>query len=51
MAAMSGDYCSNFTLKYVDNTSHWVQQEEPKIVNQYMWEFLRNGAVSGIDMV
>jgi pimeloyl-ACP methyl ester carboxylesterase len=27
-------------LKYIPNCSHWVQQEQPQLVNQYMREFL-----------
>ncbi|GBF79338.1 alpha/beta fold hydrolase [Aphanothece sacrum] len=34
------EYCIDFTLKYIPNCSHWVQQEQPKLVNEYMREFL-----------
>ena len=34
------DYVEQFTLHYIPNCSHWVQQEQPKKVNQYMREFL-----------
>ncbi len=33
-------YVSNLELKYLPNCSHWVQQEQPDLVNQYMEEFL-----------
>jgi pimeloyl-ACP methyl ester carboxylesterase len=33
-------YVKDLTLKYIANCSHWVQQEQPKLVNQYMREFL-----------
>lgn len=33
-------YVRDFTLKYIPNCSHWVQQEKPDLVNQYMKEFL-----------
>jgi epoxide hydrolase 4 len=33
-------YVKHLTLKYIPNCSHWVQQEQPKLVNQYMREFL-----------
>lgn len=33
-------YVKNLTLKYIPNCSHWVQQECPQQVNQYMNEFL-----------
>lgn len=34
------DYVKDLKLKYIPNCSHWVQQEQPKLVNQYMREFL-----------
>lgn len=33
-------YVAHLTLRYIPNCSHWVQQEQPQIVNQYMREFL-----------
>jgi pimeloyl-ACP methyl ester carboxylesterase len=33
-------YVKDLTLKYIPNCSHWVQQEQPQLVNQYMREFL-----------
>jgi pimeloyl-ACP methyl ester carboxylesterase len=33
-------YVKNLTLKYIPNCSHWVQQEKPQQVNQYINEFL-----------
>lgn len=33
-------YVKNLTLHYIPNCSHWVQQEQPELVNQYMSEFL-----------
>lgn len=33
-------YVRDFRIKYVPNCSHWVQQEQPQLVNQYMREFL-----------
>lgn len=35
-------YVINFQIKYIPNCSHWVQQEQPQLVNQYMREFLDN---------
>ena len=35
-------YVSNLEIKYIPNCSHWVQQEQPKLVNQYMRNFLNN---------
>lgn len=35
-------YVRNFQIKYIPNCSHWVQQEQPQLVNQYMREFLDN---------
>ncbi|BAU64435.1 alpha/beta hydrolase fold protein [Stanieria sp. NIES-3757] len=34
------EYVSDFQIKYIPNCSHWVQQERPELVNQYMHEFL-----------
>lgn len=34
------EYVKDFQLRYIPNCSHWVQQEEPALVNQYMREFL-----------
>ncbi|MFP4008130.1 MAG: alpha/beta fold hydrolase [Spirulinaceae cyanobacterium] len=33
-------YVKNFRIKYIPHCSHWVQQEQPQLVNQYMREFL-----------
>ncbi len=33
-------YVKNLQLKYIPNCSHWVQQEQPSLVNQYMRDFL-----------
>ena len=42
MANMSGDYVEDYTLHFIEGASHWVQQEEPEAVNNYMREFLEN---------
>ena len=33
-------FVKNLQIKYIPNCSHWVQQEQPLLVNQYMREFL-----------
>ena len=33
-------YVRDLKLRYIPNCSHWVQQEQPKLVNQYMRDFL-----------
>jgi pimeloyl-ACP methyl ester carboxylesterase len=33
-------YVRDFRIKYIPNCSHWVQQEQPELVNQYIQEFL-----------
>jgi pimeloyl-ACP methyl ester carboxylesterase len=33
-------YVKDFQIKYIPNCSHWVQQEQPQLVNQYIREFL-----------
>jgi epoxide hydrolase 4 len=35
-------YVANLTLHYIPNCSHWVQQEQPQLVNHYMRNFLSN---------
>ncbi|MEO1211583.1 MAG: alpha/beta hydrolase [Cyanobacteria bacterium J06638_20] len=34
------EYVRDFHLRYIPQCSHWVQQEQPDLVNQYMREFL-----------
>jgi epoxide hydrolase 4 len=33
-------YVQDLQIQYIPNCSHWVQQEKPDLVNQYMWDFL-----------
>ncbi|MGF1538083.1 MAG: alpha/beta fold hydrolase [Elainellaceae cyanobacterium] len=33
-------YVRNFQIHYIPNCGHWVQNEQPQLVNQYMWAFL-----------
>jgi len=33
-------YVKNLQIKYVSDSGHWVQQEQPEIVTRYMKEFL-----------
>jgi pimeloyl-ACP methyl ester carboxylesterase len=33
-------YVRNLRIRYIANCSHWVQQEQPALVNQYIREFL-----------
>ncbi len=33
-------YVRDFQIKYIPHCSHWVQQEQPQLVNQYIREFL-----------
>ena len=35
------EYVADLKLKYIPNCSHWVQQEQPKLVNRYMRNFLQ----------
>jgi pimeloyl-ACP methyl ester carboxylesterase len=34
-------YVRDFQIKYIPNCSHWLQQEKPQLVNQYMRDFLK----------
>jgi epoxide hydrolase 4 len=33
-------FTDRFEIKYIPRCSHWVQQEQPELVNQYMLDFL-----------
>lgn len=33
-------YVKDFRIRYIPNCSHWVQQEQPELVNQYIREFI-----------
>lgn len=33
-------YVRDFRIRYIPNCSHWVQQDQPDLVNQYLREFL-----------
>ncbi len=37
------DYVQDLQIRYIPNCGHWVQQEQPQRVNQYMHEWLSNG--------
>ncbi|MEM1281393.1 MAG: alpha/beta hydrolase [Cyanobacteria bacterium P01_H01_bin.152] len=39
LAAGTEEYVRDFHLRYIDNCGHWVPQEYPTLVNQYMAEF------------
>jgi pimeloyl-ACP methyl ester carboxylesterase len=34
------EYVKDFQIRYIPNCSHWVQQEQPALVNEYMREYL-----------
>lgn len=36
-------YVQDFRIRYIPHCSHWVQQEQPQLVNQLMREFLGEG--------
>lgn len=35
-------YVRNFQIQYIPDCSHWVQQEQPELVNQYIRNFLES---------
>ena len=39
-AAFCREYCTNLDIKYIEQASHWVQMDEPKLVNSYIRDFL-----------
>ncbi len=38
---MEGLFASEFRVEYVRNTSHWVMEERPEVVNRLLLDFLR----------
>lgn len=34
------EYVEDLTIRYIPNCSHWVQHEQPQLVNQYIRQFL-----------
>ncbi|CAG2114272.1 unnamed protein product [Medioppia subpectinata] len=40
LAADSCKSCDNYTIKMIDNCSHWTPFDKPDIVNKYIHEFL-----------
>lgn len=40
MADAHGSFVTDLTVKHIPKCSHWVQQDQPDLVNQYMREFL-----------
>jgi epoxide hydrolase 4 len=38
-------FTDRFEIKYIPQCSHWVQQEQPELVNRYMLEFLLDQSV------
>jgi pimeloyl-ACP methyl ester carboxylesterase len=40
LAEASRKYCTDVQVKKIPNCSHWINQDIPEIVNQYMEVFL-----------
>jgi pimeloyl-ACP methyl ester carboxylesterase len=40
---MQGLFTGPFEIKYIPDSGHWVQQEKPDLVNQYVRDFLNAG--------
>ena len=40
---MESCFTNRFEIRYIPHCSHWVQQEQPELVNRYMTEFLLEG--------
>lgn len=40
MAEAHGSFVTDLTVKHIAKCSHWVQQDQPDLVNQYVREFL-----------
>lgn len=39
-ATMSADYCEDCTIRFVEGASHWIQNDEPDLTNQFIRAFL-----------
>ena len=37
----TGDYVTDFTIRYLSGVSHWVQQEQPEAVNAMISAFVK----------
>ena len=37
---MQGLFASDFRIEYLPNTSHWVMEERPEVVNNLLLDFL-----------
>jgi epoxide hydrolase 4 len=40
LAELTGRSFDNYTLRYIDGASHWVQQDEPEQFNTLVRQFL-----------
>ncbi|NOX52577.1 MAG: alpha/beta hydrolase, partial [Gammaproteobacteria bacterium] len=43
------DYVRDFTIRYLPKVSHWVQQEQPEVVNAMISAFLNGEAVPELE--
>lgn len=41
-------YVRDWQIKYIPDCSHWVQQEQPALVNAYIWEFLQQSSTPNL---
>lgn len=41
-------YVRDWQIKYIPDCSHWVQQEQPALVNAYIWEFLQRSSTPNL---
>ena len=39
-ATMSAEYCENCTIRFIEGASHWIQNDEPDLTNDYIARFL-----------
>jgi pimeloyl-ACP methyl ester carboxylesterase len=51
LAAGTDEYVADLTLRYLPNASHWVQQDQPDVVNAMLAAYLRGEAVPEHDVV
>ncbi|CAO4379733.1 unnamed protein product [Caenorhabditis nigoni] len=48
-AEFSVQYCRNCRVEFIRGASHWVQQDQPELVNAYMEQFMKEDIYGTVD--
>ena len=43
-ATASAEFCEDCTIRFVEGASHWIQNDEPDLTNQFIRAFLDHKA-------